>query len=244
VGSVNQRGNMLDRIKAMEAELKRLRAATGLSSATIRRGGLTLLDDAFLRVVDDTGVEIVYFGPDNEGRQILRIRREGGSDVMWTGFTSGGNQFWRLTDRTNRELISDDTESGGIARPWLSVPLYARFSMAASSTYGYMNLAASSIASETVLWDGRIPLVSHPRLSISGIWGQASGSNSATYRLKVNGTQVGTWSTGALENGEHGPYNIGAWLDHTNAEVQLTVQASGTGQVAAQVYGCWLRQTP
>jgi hypothetical protein len=233
------------RMRRLERELKALRDRVGLSSATIRQGGLTLLDDAFLRVVDDNGVEIVYLGPDSQGRQIIRIRREGGSDVMWTGFTLAGNQFWRLTDRfNNRELFSDDTESGGIARPWLPVPMYALYSMAASSTYGYMNIAAGSIASETVLWEGRIPLVSHPRLSVSGIWGQASGSNSATYKLKLNGTQVGTWSTGALENSEKGPFNIASYLDQTNVVAQLTVQASGTGQVGAQVFGCWLRQTP
>jgi hypothetical protein len=239
-----QPGNVLERIKELERRVTAIYKKVGIASAVIRQGGLTLLDDAFLRMVDDNGTEIVYFGPDDQGRQIIRIRREGGSDVMWTGFTGAGNQFWRLTDRFgNRELFSDDTENGGIARPWLSVPMYVLYSMSASSVYGYMNIAATSIGSETVLWEGRIPLVSHPRLAISGVWGQASGSNSATYRLKLNSTQVGTWSTGGLENSEKGAFDIDGYLDQTNVVVQLTVQASGSGQVGAHVFGCWLRQT-
>lgn len=237
-------GNILERLKALEKRVAEMYKKVGIASAIIRQGGLTLLDDAYLRMVDGDGTEILYFGPDELGRQIIRIRREGGADVLWTGFTGGGNQFWRLTDRFgNRELVSDDTESGGLARPWLSVPVSPLFSMAASSVFSYRNLPAASVASETTLWEGRIPLVSHPRLSVSGIWGQASGSNSTTYRLKLNGTTVGSWVSTTLENSAKGPYDIAAFLDQTNLPVTLTAQATGTGNVACQVYGLWMRQT-
>lgn len=244
MGKVVAGANLLDRIKRLERTVAEQFKKVGLSSARIDTGGLTLTNDAFFRMVDDLGVEIVYFGPDELGRQIIRIRREGGSDIFWTGFTLAGNQFWRLTDRfTNRELFSDDTENGGIARPWLSVPMFALFSMAASSVYAYMNVPIATIASETLLWEGRIPLVSHPRLSISGIWGQAAGTNTSTYNLYVGGTLVGTWNSTSLENGSHGPFDIDAKLDQSNTVVQLKAVASGTGLVAAQVLGCWLRQT-
>lgn len=235
--------NVLERLKTVEKRLAEMFKKVGISSAIISSGGLTLLEDAFLRMVDGDDTEILYFGPDELGRQIIRIRREGGSDVLWTGFTGAGNQFWRLADRFNRELISDDTESGGIARPWLSVPAFPLFSMAASSVYSYLNLPAASVASETTLWEGRIPLVSHPRLSVSGIWGQASGSNSTTYRLKLNGNLVGSWVSTTIENSAKGPFDIDASLDQSNLPVTLTAQATGTGNIACQIYGLWMRQT-
>ncbi|WP_154697074.1 hypothetical protein [Lentzea guizhouensis] len=234
---------MLDRIKHIEAELKRLRSSIGLSSATITRGGLTLLNDAFLRMVDTDETEIVYIGPDSQGRQIIRIRREGGGDVMWTGFSVAGNQFWRLTDRFNREIISDDTEVGGIARPWLAIPLYPKFTMAASAVHSYMNLPVASVVTETTLWEGRIPMVTHPYMVVSGIFGQATGSNTSTYRLKVNGTTVGTWAETSVVNVNRGPFYVAASLSQSNVPVTITAEATGSGNIGCQVYSLYQRQT-
>lgn len=243
MGSVNLPSNILDRLKRLEQRFAELAKANGLSSARIDRGGLTLTNDAFFRMVDDLGVEIVYFGPDGSGRQIIRIRREGGSDVIWTGFTLAGNQFWRLTDRYNRELFSDDTENGGIARPWLATPLYPKFTVAASSVYSYMNLPVASVTSETTLWEGRIPMVTHPFVVVTGVFGQASGSNSSTYRLKLNGVTVGTWSETTIVNVNRGPYNVASSLGLANMPVEVTAVASGTGNIGCQIYGLYQRQT-
>ncbi len=246
MGKVNQPSNLLDRIKRVELDLRKLKSALGLASAIIARGGLTLIQDAFFKMIDDLGVEILYFGPDGDGRQIIRIKREGGSDVFWTGFTLSGNQFWRLSDRFNRELFSDDTESGGIARPWFVVPMHPLFSMAASSTWSYMTVPIASVTSERTLWKGKNGLNAHPYIQINGVWGQASGSNSVTYRLKVNGNTVGTWSTAAGELFEdtRGPYNVAPYLDLNDVRVEVTATASGSGVVACHVYACTLRQTP
>jgi len=245
VGAVNQPANLLDRIKRLERQVQEQFKKISLTNARIDRGGLTLTNDAFFRMVDDLGVEIVYFGPDNLGRQIIRIRREGGSDVMWTGFTAGGSQFWRLTDRFNRELFSDDTVTGGIARPWMSVPMYALFSMAASSVYAYMNLPVASVTTETILWQGRIPMVTHPYMTCSGIFGQAIGANTSTYNLKlgVGATVVGTWSETTITNVSRGPFNVSAFLGQPDVPVVLTATASGTGSIACQVYSLYQRQT-
>lgn len=123
MGQVNQPSNLLDRIIRVEKRVEEIWKKVGLASAVIRRGGLTLLDDAFIRMVDDNGDEIVYIGPDNEGKQIIRIRREGGADVLYT-YTAGGRQFWALTDNTRQIVFSDDAVSGqGIARPWIPIPV-------------------------------------------------------------------------------------------------------------------------
>ncbi|ANZ35525.1 hypothetical protein BBK82_04955 [Lentzea guizhouensis] len=243
MAQTNRPTNVLDRIKHIEAELKRLRSSIGLSSATITRGGLTLLNDAFLRMVDTDETEIVYIGPDSQGRQIIRIRREGGGDVMWTGFSVAGNQFWRLTDRFNREIISDDTEVGGIARPWLAIPLYPKFTMAASAVHSYMNLPVASVVTETTLWEGRIPMVTHPYMVVSGIFGQATGSNTSTYRLKVNGTTVGTWAETSVVNVNRGPFYVAASLSQSNVPVTITAEATGSGNIGCQVYSLYQRQT-
>lgn len=244
MAEVNSTSNLFERIKNIELRVNEVYKKVGLASATITKGGITFLQDAFLKMVDDAGIQVLYFGPDSQGRQIFQIRREGGSTVMYTAFTTGGQQFWRITDRFSRELFSDDATTGGMARPWLSVPMYTAYSMAASSVYGYGNIAATSITSETTIWEGRVPLVSHPYISVAGIWGQASGANTSTYRLKISGTTVGTWSETGLVNANRGPFNIGAKLDEVAPVISLTVQASGTGQVGAQLYGCWLQQTP
>ncbi|MGI8308131.1 hypothetical protein [Saccharopolyspora hattusasensis] len=75
MGQVNQPSNLLDRIKRAEQQIQRLWKSVGLASATISRGGLTLLQDAFLRMVDDNQTEVLYIGPDNTGKQVLTIRR-------------------------------------------------------------------------------------------------------------------------------------------------------------------------
>lgn len=244
MGKVNQPSNLLDRIKRLERQVAEQYKKIGLQNARIDSGGLTLTNDAFFRMVDDMGFEIVYFGPDTNGKQIIRIRREGGSLVFYTAFT-GGQQYWRLVDRFGMELFSDDTLTGGMASPWLSVPMYPLFSMAASSVYAYMNLPVASVVTETVLWRGRIPLVTHPFMSVSGIFGQASGSNSSTFNLKLGfpATTVGTWSETTVVDAIRGPFNVTAYMNLVQMPVQVTATATGTGNVGCQLFSLYQRQT-
>lgn len=211
MGQVNQPSNVLDQIRELRREVAEVRKAIGLTSATIERGGLTLLNDAFLRMVDDNEIEILYAGPDDQGRQIMRLRREGGGLVLYTYSHTNGIQFWALTDRTGRIIVSDDAETGaGLARPWLPVILYRLFLPGTDlgDDFGYSNLPIANLGGETGLWEGRAS-ISHPKIEIDGVWGQATGTNNATYRLKVAGTTVGTWSTGNnLEVGVEAPSKL------------------------------------
>lgn len=237
---------MLDQIREVRRELAEVRKAIGLTSATIERGGLTLLNDAFLRMVDDNDIEILYAGPDDQGRQIVRLRREGGGTVLYTYTIDNGQQYWSLTDRTGRILFSDDAVTGtGMARPWLPVVLYRLFlpGTPLGDDFGYSNLPVANLGGETGLWEGRVS-ISHPKVEIDGVWGQASGVNTATYRLKVAGNTVGTWATGnGLEVGRHGPFDVAAFIGQDWARIEVTVSASGTGNIACQVLGCYLRQS-
>lgn len=245
MGLVNLPTNLVDRVVKLERGLEAVRKLAGLTSAIIRRGGLTLLEDSFIKVVDDTNTTIVYIGPDVDGKQIVRLRREGGSNVLYTYTHINGQQFWALTDRGNRILASDDAATGvGLARPWLAVPMHKLFNGPAG-VHQYATVDAAAISTEKQLWEGRIPLVSHPRIELYGVWGQASGANNTTFRLLVNGTQVGTWSVnGALQNTTQGPFDMTAFIEQPNVQVSLMARASGTGEVAAGLLGCWQRQSP
>lgn len=209
-----------------------------LYSAAIGAGGLRIYDGGTFKVESGTGFNVMFLGGD-----VVEIRRDNGSLVMRTAeYIPSGEQYWALYDRNENIIVSDDAGSGyGLASPWISVPMYPRFSMAASSVYSYMNLPVASVTSETILWSGRIPALHHGYVGIDGVWGQSSGSNSSTYRLKLNGTQVGTWSETGLSVANKGPFDVHTLLNTQWIAVDLTVQASGTGNVAAQVLGLTCR---
>jgi hypothetical protein len=227
----------------LRREITELRSAQSAQATTIGKGGLRIKDGGSFQVRSASNVQVVYLGPDVNGVQYVAFRRNDGSTVLYTYSIVGGNQYWALTDKTTRILVSDDAASGvGLARPWLSVPMYPSFTQAASSTFSYPSVTVAQIATETTLWEGRIPLVSHPKIEVSGVWGQASGTNSSTYRLVVAGESHGTWPSTTIENSSK-VFDVAAKIDQTNVPIQLRASATGTGAVAAGLFGLWLRQT-
>jgi hypothetical protein len=223
-----------------------------LYSVTISKGGLTLQDDATLRMLTSAGVSLVYVGKIGAD-QVMQLRRADDSVIMATQRdVTSGRLYWSFWDYAAHQVLADDVQSGGLAIPWIPIPLYPLFSMAAASVYAYMNLPTTSIASETTLWEGRIDRVAGPRIQVNGLWGAASGTNTTRYKLKVDGTQVGTWDSSTLEVAVKGPGSAGVTgtmslatlIGTTNVSVQLTAQTlSGSGSTACQVLGCTQRQT-
>lgn len=248
MGQVNQPTNLLDRVIKLERGLEAIRKLAGLTSAIISRGGVTLLNDSFLKMISADGDTVFYVGPDGDGVQILEVRRDNGSLVLRTyTHIPNGQQYWALTDRTNAVLVSDDAAAGqGLARPWLPMPLTQMFisSGTVGDDYLYANLPVASLSGETTLWEGR-GTISHPYIGLSGIFGQASGSNTCTYRLRINGTEVGNWATGAsLINQSIGPFNCASHVGADWAGVAITAQAAGSGNIGCHVFGCYVRQSP
>lgn len=239
---------MVRELKELRRELEELRSARSNEAATIRRGGLTVTDDGYIRMVDDNGTQILYIGPDVDGTQIARLRRENGAFILYTAKTVSGNNYWALTDNTNRIVVSDDAASGiGLARPWLPVHLNRGFvtSAAAGSVASYSYLPVSAVTSETTLWDGYAS-VSHPKLTTVGIWGQAVSSvTGATFRIRFDGTEIGSWSTasGELSSSFRGPYDVTDFTNKDWVRVTVTCVATGTGSVACEVRGMYLHQT-
>jgi hypothetical protein len=247
VGQVNQPEDLISKVADLQRQVDELRRAVGLSSATISRGGLTITNNAFFEMDDNAGHLVVYIGPDAGGNQIFQLWRPGGAAIMATQLdVPSGRYFTAIRDWLGHIIFADDIQTGGLAFPYLAVPMYPLFTtnVAAGSVVAYNTVNVSAITTETALWEGRIPLGSHPRISIDGVWGQGSGSNNTTFKLYVGGSVVGTWTeNGTLEVARKGPFDISGVFGNESVQVQLKAVSSGTGVVGAQVFGCYLRQS-
>lgn len=229
MGQTNAKASTIDRIARLERELDELRKAVGLSSATISRGGLTLTNDAFLSMVDDLGVQILYAGPDSEGRQVVMLTREGGAPVLYTYFTVGGEQYWAMTDRSHNQIVADDAVSGmGLARPRIPWPTRPR---------KYDFLPNSAATSWDAVMDTGFQSKQHPYAFAQVIHSTTASDTSGQGRLTIDGVQVGAvfnigWSVNFTNVG---PFALpGSHMANTNIvlEVQRT---AGTGKVGASM---------
>lgn len=251
---INQPGDVLSQIAALRQEVADVRRTVGISSATINRGGLSLLNDAFLKAVDSNGVERLFVGTTDafQGtKQPVFFVRDGAGKLRVAMFdpapASDGYQpvFW-VWDHADRVAFTTD-KNGGVAEPWIPVPLYPLFNDAGypDQADNYASLPASECTGSS-LWEGRIGKVSHPRIQIDGVWGRYTGGGAVpSYALEVGGSDVGTWSQTAFTGAMRGPYDISSLLGQTDVPVRLRISATGTGtdRIAMQVLGCWLRQT-
>lgn len=228
MGQVNQPSNLLDRIIRLEKRVEKIWKKVGLASAVIRKGGLTLLDDAYLRMVDDNNDEIVYIGPDDEGKQIIRIRREGGADVLYT-YTTGDRQFWALTDNARQIIVSDDAVSGqGIARPWIPIPvLTTRFDQIPSTpNTDWEQLQSTAFRpKQSPFW----------RVNLKHTTTAPDTAGEA--RLILDGVQVGTTVTVNWTNNwtDIGPFPVpGTHMSQHHLELHCR-RTAGTGRVGANM---------
>ncbi|WP_132110122.1 hypothetical protein [Actinocrispum wychmicini] len=225
---MNQPSNLLDRIIRIEKRVEDIWKKVGLASAVIRRGGLTLLDDAYLRMVDDNNTEIVYIGPDQDGKQIIRIRRDSGADVLFT-YTAGGRQFWALTDNARQIVVSDDAVSGqGIARPWLPIPV---------QTSRYDHLPSTPLTDWDQLQNTGYRPKQHPLWSVLIKHCTTAPDTKGEVRLVLDGVQVGTTIPVEYYNtwAGVGPFPVPG--THMSAHI-LELQArrtAGTGRVGASM---------
>ncbi|HJT02054.1 MAG TPA: hypothetical protein VJ757_00280, partial [Pseudonocardiaceae bacterium] len=168
------------------------------------------------------------------------------SDAASSTEDSSFRQYWSLTDAQGNIIVSDDAYTGlGLALPWIPIVMYPKFTTTAVK-YGYLTIDNGQIHTESTVWEGRIPLVIQPYLTVDGTWGIGSGSSTApTYKLKIGGTTVDTWSESGLGAYQRGPIDIRPWFGWHFAKIEITVVVpTGSGaQIAAQVLGCTMRQS-
>lgn len=238
-----------------------------LYSAVIGRGGIKIDSSGSIQVTNGAaGLGQFYIGggssanhhSDGSPQIITSIGDEAGHDrlVLWDDNTpaSEDNQRFYEYDVDGR-LVRTQDSNGGWAAPWFSVPMYPRFvpngqpgSYSANGWgFGYSNLstAGNGVSSGMVIWEGRIPFVSHPRIQVDGVWGQASGTAVPTYSLKVGGTTLGSYAPVSLTTGTWttGPFDISSLLTNTAVQVQITASWTGSGAIATDCLGVYLRQT-
>lgn len=265
------KGDYMRRLAALEREVQQLRSARRLESATIGEGGLTVKgaggitmksggdilveDGGDIRILDGGELHVIH--PDGNpllhvrksfgtGAYEIAIRREANEPAFAIQTQPDGTQYWSLWDRSGRLIVSDDANSGhGLARPWLPVPLAMKFvpDTAQGTPYSYAVIDSGQITAQTQLWEGRVS-ISHPKITVDGVWGRGSGNVNTTYRLKVNGTTIGSWNETGLSVGQRGPFDTTDLVGTDWATIEITcVATSGSGAVACQVLSSYLRQS-
>lgn len=251
-------------LRKLREEIAELRAARSNEATSVSAGMFTVDKDGGFRVFDqETGVSTFYAGAgtDSEtgeptGMTTVYWNRNDGSRFLDVGhFLETGEQVGVWRDRAHNEMISDDRGGIGLSRPWIPIPgSYQYVTVSGAGTvYSYPSLPVTAITSEQMLWEARIPLVSHPYIDVYGTWGSATGSSNTTYRLEVGGNTVGTWSTTGTELrtgrgsggiGTSGGFNMTDSFNTTAPAVRLFAQSSGTGNVACEVASCYMRGSP
>jgi hypothetical protein len=262
MGQVNTPTDVLTRLKKVENELQVIRKEVGLNSATISGGTLTVQKNGAFRMISPDGSDLLWIGPrgdphaDGSPQQITEIFDESGQAriVVWdpSSPSSRTAQQIYMYDDTGHLVFTTDV-NGGQAVPWFNVPLYPFFIPCGQTPsangewndYDAISTGAVGMAAGNIMWEGRIPYVTHPMISIDGIWGNAGGSvSNVAYALVVGGTTVGTWTRSTVVNEAEGPWDISSLLGQTQVPVQLLINGwTGSGQIACQPLGCYLRQT-
>ncbi|GAA4905320.1 hypothetical protein ACFPM3_30240 [Streptomyces coeruleoprunus] len=167
--------DLLDLIRELQRQVRRLSTAAVTRPAlnTISGGDVTITDGGRLMVVkDESGDALLHIGeigPHTDGspQQGVLVRREDGSLAF--GVYGGASQALTLWDRFGRIVVADDTVSGGLARPYVPVPLYPAPAPVTSSTW------------TRVLQGGTY--LQHPRLAV-GLWVQADAGTTVEARVR------------------------------------------------------------
>lgn len=211
-----------------------------------------------VRVVDGDGNERVFIG----GSPAIPMADGSPQPVMWV---RDGNGRIRLGVYDNNpsdaggydpvvwvydhlgHIAFTTDKNGGVAEPWIPVPMYQRFTPTAftDSTGSTPTLPASNCNGDTV-WEGRIGKVSHPRIQLDMAHGRVTGTSAVpTYRFYIGNTMLKEWSAAGFGSAIQGPFDISSRLGNTNVELRVTCSATGTGtdRIAIGMLGVWMRQT-
>lgn len=132
------------------------------------------------------------------------------------------------------------TQDTGLVNPQFPIVLYPLFNPdGVPDTVGYWSITTGLLAT----WEGRLR-AAFPYVEVDGVWGNASGSGSTTYAVKLGGTTVGQWTSTGLEVSRKGPFLIQDFIGQDWLKIEVAITAStGTGQKAFQVLGCYFRDS-
>lgn len=260
MGQINYPSDLFDQIRNLQQQIDEVRKRVGLSSATISDGTLTVQGTGAMRFVDPGGFNRFYIGgtapnlADGSPQAVFSLRDGAGKlriAVYDPNPVANGNKpvVW-IYDHLDHVAFTTDL-NGGVAEPWIPVPMYAQFidTAGAEAAAVYRQLPISGISGTALIWEGRIGKVSHPRIQVDGAWGVATVGSAAsvTYTLQVGGVNVGSWTTAAgAAYAVQGPWDISSMLTNVNVPVRLVASVAGgapADRIAVGLVACWMRQT-
>lgn len=242
-------------IRQMQAQVDEATRQT-LYSAVVSSGGLTIRQGGAFVITNSSGTYNVLetrtrTWPDGTSYQPVVINRPPTGEPAFSIYPAGGSGapfYWVLYDRGGRLAITDDAISGvGLAKPYLSVAMSPRYPMPVNPG-GPTDMQVPNTASQgsgQPYWWGKIPYVSHPYLSLTGVWGWASGgTGTITYTLTAGSASVSWTATGAVIL-DTPLLDLRSQNGVSNLDIKLTMSFANSpaGNVYCQVYGAFLRGT-
>lgn len=196
--------DIIDRIRALERQIRDLSGRVNIRPAlnTIVGGSVTIKEGGSLVVQDTSGDNVLSIGrisPDLNGEPQMAtvIRRMDGSlaFAVWSG-NNTGLQPVRIYDKNSQMVFADDVTAGGLAVPYLPLPLPV-----ASGFAGFFNTTATAWTTVAL----SIGYFHHPRMYIS-VGMTFGASTTGRCRVLIDNVEVAVFSaTGS------GTYDIPSW---------------------------------
>ncbi|WP_052390766.1 hypothetical protein [Streptomyces sp. NRRL B-24484] len=223
--------DLLDRIRTLERTVRELagRGQTRPALDQIQHGQVVIAEGGTLTVQDGDGTKVLHIGgvqpnhTDGTPQYGMLVRREDGTLAlsMWTGGPEPqGIDIW---DSRGKVIFSEDRVAGGLARPYLSTPLYPTNNL---DQYGWTD---SSTPYE--LWAGS-HVRHHPKLFVSGYL-QADAGTVGACQVYINDDP---WGDVHQTNGGWDYWSDGAkpcpgnYMQYVDISIRAW-RVSGTGRV-------------
>ncbi|MFI2430262.1 hypothetical protein [Streptomyces sp. NPDC018693] len=232
--------DIIDRLTQMERRIQQLSTAVNSRPALnrISGGAVEITDGGSLLVRTPSNTPMFRVGKWSGDEYGMEIHRQSGSLALslYNGDASSTSlQPLRIYDSANREIISDDIVTGGLARPWLALLPPQDTSTARwpqTTTTSWTTVAMSY----NVVWQPVLRLLVNTRVS-SGASGQV--------RVLVNGAQWGSTTSAPADFDNTGQIaaDFGAVF---GKQVKVEIQAmvtSASGTVYANPVLMHTRQT-
>jgi hypothetical protein len=156
-------------------------------SAVISRGGLTIQDGGGLDTLDSNGNTVLHIGSavsSGVTYEAFALLRPSGTPLMETLIDSvTGQPFLSIQDKNGVTIVAEDAHSGGLALPWLPIPL-------TPIPNGDGTLGSTSLTSIAVQSGGFIK--QQPYLRITDLIDSNSGSGHYTIGITLDGNGIVT----------------------------------------------------
>ncbi|CAM5699794.1 hypothetical protein [Streptomyces aurantiogriseus] len=180
--------DIIDRLTQMERRIQQLSTAVNSRPALnkISGGGVEITDGGYLAVrPPDGGPAVFTVGAWSGDEYGLAIRRQTGSLAMSLHNGDGSStslQPLRIFDNGGREIFADDVNTGGLARPWMTM-----LPPQDSSTARWPQTTATAwttvAMSYNVVWQPKMRLIVSTKVSSGG---------AGSVQVLVNGAEWGT----------------------------------------------------